>query len=137
MDKILSASLKTGENVQLGEALSAGLKVTVVGLSIVFAVLIVLMIVLMLFKVIFYKEVKVNNNEKQVDNVSAPMPQEIVKNDSISESDELIAVITAAIAASLGTEESKFKIKSYKRVPNKKPIWNRAGIADTINSHIT
>ena len=48
MDKILSASLKTGENVQLGEALSAGLKVTVVGLSIVFAVLIVLMIVLML-----------------------------------------------------------------------------------------
>ena len=135
MDKILSASLKTGESVQLGEALSAGLKVTAVGLSIVFAVLIILMIVLVLFKVIFYKEVKINNSEDQIENVPAPIPPKIPENKP--DNDELIAVITAAIAASLGTEESKFKIKSYKRIPSKKPIWNRAGINDTIDSHIT
>lgn len=135
MDKILSASLKTGESVQLGEALSAGLKVTVVGLSIVFAVLIVLMIVLVLFRVIFYKEAKNNVNEKQIESVPSPIPQKV--SESKNENDELIAVITAAIAANLGTEESKFKIRSYRRIPNKKPAWNRAGINDTISSHIT
>ena len=113
------------------------MKVTVVGLSIVFAVLIILMIVLLLFKVIFYKEAKNKVIEKQPENITSPIPAAAVQSDTASDSDELIAVITAAVAASLGTSESKFKIKSYRRIPNKKPVWNKAGINETINSHIT
>ena len=48
--------------------------------------------------------------------------------------DVLIAVLTAAIAASLNTSTYNLKIKSYRRVDTQKPAWNRAGITETINN---
>lgn len=40
---------------------------------------------------------------------------------------ELVAVITAAIAASMGTEIPKIKINSIKRVPQYGSPWARIG----------
>ena len=125
-----SEALLTGKGITLGEALSTGGITTLVGLSIVFSVLIILMIVLMLFKVIFYKD----PNKK----AAAPAPvlaQEVpaVKDEEVDES-ELIAVLTAAVAASLNTSTYNLKIKSYRRVDNKMPAWNKAGVTETINS---
>ena len=42
--------------MSIGEALAEGLRVTVIGMTIVFAVLILLMLVLMAFKLVFYKK---------------------------------------------------------------------------------
>lgn len=114
----------------LSEALSEGLLVTFVGLVIVFAVLIILMLVMMAMKAIFYKE------EKPSQTVQAPVPvAEPVQTVSAPADDsELIAVITAAIAASLNTSTYNLKIKSYKRVGNTSPSWNRAGLSEVIES---
>ena len=126
----LSEALITGKGITLAEALSTGGKVTVLGLAIVFSVLIVLMLILMLFKVIFYKDpkkktVKVEETApEQTVEVSAPQMNEV----------ELIAVITAAIAASLNTSTYNLQIKSYRRIEDKKPAWNKAGLRESINN---
>ena len=132
MEQFLTEALKTGKGVELGDALSVGGMVTGVGLSIVFGVLIILMIVLMLFKVIFYKDdSKKKTMNEPVAQQTAPKDTEV--KGSIS-NDELIAILTAAIAASLNTSTYNLKIKSFRRIENNKPAWNRAGINDTINS---
>jgi len=47
---------------------------------------------------------------------------------------ELIAVLTAAIAASMNTSAYNLKIKSYKRIHDTIPAWSKAGRADIMNS---
>ncbi len=133
MEQFLNEALRTGQGIGLSDALSTGGIVTGVGLSIVFSVLVILMIVLYLFKLIFYKDPKKTVNKTKTEEVK---PQVVetkgVQNDT--DEDELIAVLTAAIAASLNTSTYNLKIKSYRRIENNKPAWNRAGINETINS---
>lgn len=121
-----SQGLLTGQGLTLGEALKTGGTTTLLGLSIVFSVLIVLMIVLALFKVIFYHEPK-----KQAAAVPAPVQETVEEG---TDEDELIAVLTAAVAASLNTSTYNLRIKSYRRTDNKMPAWNKAGINETINN---
>ena len=124
-----SESLLTGKGITIGEALSTGGETTIIGLTIVFAVLIILMIVLMLFKVIFYREPKTQNEApKQEVKASEAAPAKDV------DESELIAVLTAAVAASLNTSTYNLRIKSYRRTDNKKPAWNKAGVTETINN---
>ena len=124
----LSEALITGKGITLAEALSTGGKVTVLGLAIVFSVLVVLMLILMLFKVIFYKDPK----KKAVKAEAAPV--ETVSEEPQVNEEELIAVITAAVAASLNTSTYNLQIKSYRRIEDKKPAWNKAGLRETINN---
>lgn len=112
------------------EALMEGLKTTVVGLSIVFGVLIILMLVLMLMKVIFYKEpekAKAPEKKMEAPVVSAPVQAEV-------DDSELVAVLTAAIAASLNTSTYNLRIKSFRRIDSKANAWNNASIRENINN---
>ena len=118
----------------IAEALSEGLQVTVVGLAIVFGVLIILMLVLMAFKAIFYKEPeKAAEALPNAESIALPAaktgPEAKPADDG-----ELIAVLTAAVAASLSTSTYHLNIKSYRRVGNEAPVWNQAGLEDVINS---
>ena len=132
-----SDALLTGKDLPLSEALAMGGETTVIGLSIVFGVLVILMIVLMLFKVIFYKDPK--KQQKSADNAkptaaeSVPTAADIGKSDEIPE-DELVAVLTAAVASSLNTSTYNLRIKSYRRVDGRQNAWNRAGLTETINN---
>lgn len=118
--------------MSLGEALTTGLQTTVVGLTIVFSVLIILMLVLMLMKKIFYKEPK---KAELVKAKEAPAPVEVkAVKETEEDEEELIAVLTAAVAASLNTSTYNLRIKSYRRVNNEAPAWNRAGLRETINN---
>lgn len=125
-----SEALLTGKGVTIGEALSTGGETTVIGLAIVFSVLIILMIVLMLFKVIFYRVPKPQSTVS----VQKTEPEETVLEVQETDEDELIAVLTAAVAASLNTSTYNLQIKSYRRVDNKIPAWNKAGLNETINN---
>lgn len=118
----------------LSEALSEGLGVIVIGLIIVFSVLLILMLVLMLMKVVFYKEPKPEKTEA-LPNTAAPAVQkaETAADSSIDEG-ELIAVLAAAVAASLNTSTYNLNIKSFRRIKDNSPSWNKAGRTDVINS---
>lgn len=118
------------------EALMEGLQVTVVGLAIVFSVLIILMLVLMAMKAVFYKPAKSEKAKNPVQKSETPSAAPAAKAESADEIDEgeLIAVLTAAVAASLNTSTYNLNIKSYRRVGNSSPSWNKAGLTDVINS---
>ncbi len=121
----LSQSLITGKGVTLLEALSVGGLTTFIGLGIVFGVLVILMVVLYLFKTIFYKE----KSEKvpEVTNTVEIAPVE-------EDEEELIAILTAAVAASLNTSTYNLHIKSYRRIKDTRPAWNKEGLRETIGS---
>ena len=147
--------------MNLADALGEGLQVTVLGLSIVFAVLVILMIVLYLFRVIFYKDPKkqMASMEKALGKAVEELPvneakligmrhvpggteavyttdknhNEPYEPDDIPE-EELVAILTAAVAASLNTSTYNLRIKSYKRVGGLSSAWNRAGVNETINN---
>lgn len=119
--------------MSVAEALSEGLQVTVVGLAIVFSVLIILMLVLMAMKAIFYKPNKTEKALQPESEIKTANTSAQAKENDMDES-ELIAVLTAAIAASLNTSTYNLNIKSYRRVGNSSPSWNKAGLTDVINS---
>lgn len=130
----ISESLATGIGVKLSEALSFGGLTTLLGMVIVFAVLVILMVVLYLFKVIFYKEPKMDVQEKNLDAaVTTPI---VNTSDAAYDENELIAVMTAAIAASLNTSTYNLKIKSYRRADNKRSEWNKQGLRETISNRL-
>lgn len=118
--------------MSLGEALAIGGETTVIGLSIVFAVLVILMIVLMLFKAIFYKDPSKKKAAPAETAASVTVPAADTEKDM--DETELIAVLTAAVAASLNTSTYNLRIKSYRRTDNKMPAWNKAGVTETINN---
>lgn len=124
----ISEALLTGKGVTLSDAFSFGGLTAVLGMAIVFSVLVVLMIVLYLFKVIFYKQPK----KQEVTEV--PVQETVVETESEMDDDELVAVLTAAVAASLNTSTYNLNIKSYRRIDNTRPAWNREGLRETINN---
>ena len=120
--------------MSLSQALGEGLMVTGVGLLIVFSVLIILMLVMMLMKKVFYKEpskaetVQVEKkSDASADNAALPATES-------AQDPNLIAVLTAAVAVCMNTSTYNLKIKSYRRVDNNAPVWNKAGLNDAINS---
>ena len=62
---------------------------------------------------------------------AAPVEEETADD---TDEEELIAVLTAAVAASLNTSTYNLRIKSYRRTDNKMPAWNKAGVTETINN---
>ena len=120
----------------IAEALAEGGQTTIIGLSTVFSVLIILMIVITIMKAVFYKKPKTAAAPEPVKaEPEAPAAKTVkpVKSDEIDDS-ELVAVITAAVAASLNTSTYNLRIKSLRRIDNNQPAWNRAGIRETINN---
>ena len=128
----LSQAVITGKGVTMADALSTGGMTTVVGLGIVFAVLVILMIVLYLFKLIFYKEPKKLVTKEP----EAPKEATEVKSEATEDEDELIAILTAAVAASLNTSTYNLQIKSYRRVKDNRPAWNKEGLRETIGNRL-
>ena len=125
--------------MSLSQALGQGLMVTGVGLLIVFSVLIILMLVMMLMKKVFYKEpqkaetVQIEKKSDASANNAAP-PTEAPPTLNAAQDPNLIAVLTAAVAVCMNTSTYNLKIKSYRRVDNNAPVWNKAGLNDAINS---
>ena len=124
----ISEALLTGKGVTLSDAFSFGSLTAVLGMGIVFAVLVVLMIVLYLFKVIFHKQ------PKKQEVTATPVQETAAEPENEMDDDELIAVLTAAVAASLNTSTYNLNIKSYRRIDNTRPAWNREGLRETINN---
>ncbi len=118
------------------DRLELALQGTVTGIVMVFAVLTLLTLILYLSKVIFYnipqkrreKEKAKNEVTFEQTTPSIPVVEEPVSNEA--DDTELAAVITAAIAAMLDSEEYKeefrggFRVVSFKRSDNS-GAWNK------------
>lgn len=110
--------------------ITQGAVVAIIGVCTVFTVLAILWGVLELMRIVFSPKGKKTEPAKKV---PAPAPAPVAAPAPAAEDDsELIAVLTAAIAASLNQSTYNLKIKSYRRVDSA-PIWNRTARLDNLN----
>ena len=102
----------SGENMSFGERAEYALQGTVTGLLMVFAVLGLLFGIISLSKVVFYDipEKKKKNKQKAQSAYVAPTPApaaEVRESNNTQDDGELVAVITAAIAAMIESGDYK------------------------------
>ncbi|MBR6506310.1 MAG: OadG family protein [Clostridia bacterium] len=105
--------IENGEGTFM-ERLAHGGKVTLVGMLVVFAVLIVLMIVLYVFQWIFGAKSKKVASVKE--SVPAPAPVSAPVVNATNNEEEVVAVATAAIAAARGESECAFNVISITQI---------------------
>ena len=101
----------TQKDASFGERLSYGAEMLVVGIGIVFSVLILLWLSLELFNLV----AKRMKGEEAAAPVAAPAPKVKVEETKAPDDLELIAVLTAAIAASEAAPAARFRVVSFKR----------------------
>lgn len=107
------------------ELITQGTIISIVGYLLVFVVLGIIWGILEATKLFFIKgEKKEKATESQP--VQVEKTTAAKANDLDEDEEELIAVLTAAVAASMGrTSTYNLKIKSYRRIGTLSPAWNR------------
>lgn len=111
-----------GESISIGEMMT----ITVFSMGVVFATLLVISFILDLFKVIFAeKKSQEVKKEPQTQTMTAAPEPEKARTD-----EELVAVITAAIAAYIGTGTDKLIVRRITPMVSREPIWAQMGRID-------
>lgn len=106
--------LAVNSNLELefGEALSFGGQTLLLGMATVFSVLVIIWISLIVLKIFLHDLPQ----KKNVQKTEAPVSVETVKVATNSNDDEIIAVISAAIAAAESESSGlKFRVVSFRR----------------------
>lgn len=98
--------------------LQEGVVALISGMGIVFLVLILIAVIIWLFKFIQQPQEKVIEVPKSV-------PAQVTTHEEEQQTDdlELIAVITAAIAAQLDTSTDKLQVKSFRKIGSNRSRW--------------
>lgn len=114
------------------EKIMASFQVTLLGMAITFVALMILwgLIIVMGKALNTTKPIKKETKVEKTSSAPAPVPQ--VDQDA-GESEELVAVITAAIAASLNTSTHNIVVKNIVRIPDPTPAWGQAGRTEQMN----
>lgn len=103
-----------------GEIISYGVVITIEGMLVVFAILILIM--LTIYAMSLFSGEKKSKKKAVESTVVEDAPITVAEEASVDES-ELIAVLTAAVAACMGTSSASVNIKSYKKVSS---AWGNA-----------
>ena len=120
------------KTMTVGEKTMASLQVTLLGMAITFVALMILWGLI----IIMTKVLHTTQPTKKATNVVKPAPAPEVKpqkSEDLGESEELVAIITAAIAASLNTSTHNIVVRNIVRVSDATPAWGRAGRVDQMN----
>ena len=105
------------------ELIGQGLAYTVMGICIVFLILIIIMFVIKAMALF-------SAPEKKEEAVPAPIVEAAAEPEE--DSLELIAVITAAVAAAMGTSTASIQVRSYKKLDG--GAWNKAGRREVLEN---
>jgi len=116
------------------------LVVTLVGMFVVFCVLLLIVLCIVIYSRLVrgktQKPGSVGNNSAGSNNAENAASE----NDTFSPADninpELLAVITAAVAASLQGTNIRYTVRSIKRIGHTTPVWNVAGRNEYILSRL-
>lgn len=132
------------ETMGLGEKLLNSALVMILGMGVTFTVLVFLMFSIGLLRLPFQKRPAKAEAKPEPVAPSAPAAPEVVSADA---DDELMAVITAALAAAqddnviaviagaiaaMETPGRKLKIQSIRRLPEPMPSWAQSGLANNM-----
>ena len=111
--------------------------VVLVGISIVFICMILITLVLYLFPLIFgrgNKNDKSKKKEEKIEQTAATEEKNVVQASADKDEKELIAVITAAISAYLGSDSGiKFRVKSFRREGDNASAWSKTSRLENLS----
>ncbi len=119
-----------------------GIAMTITGMGTVFAVLIILYFIMVLMKKVFYKEDQIQNNnvlgnintESEIKNDISDTT--LIVNENEQDEEELVAILTASIAASLNTSTYNLRVMSFRRTNQSSPIWNSVGRKELLETKL-
>lgn len=118
------------DKITIGQSLI----ITIFSMAVVFLVLIGISYLINVLKV------ATNNNKKEskeaTNSTESVKVSEPVEKAGNIEDEELVAVIAAAIAASMGVAIPDINIKSIKRVSTPSPIWAQMGRVEEISNKL-
>ena len=123
------------------QKLIASLMVTGLGMGVTFAGLIAIRYMMQLTSIIVRgierivsKPVTVNKSPVVQPEMIQVKPLEVRTDEADDITEELVAVITAAIAASLETHTGNIVVRNIRRVGQVEPAWASAGRSEQLNS---
>lgn len=121
------------QNMSIGEKFLGGLQVTMFGMAVVFVVLLLLFLVIKLLESFLSR--KENKEEIPTTNNKTTTPVEsiVAETSEFQEDEQLVAVIAAAVAASLHTSTHNIIVRNIVRVPDTTPAWGRLSRMQQIN----
>lgn len=119
------------QNMSLGEKFLASGIVALLGMAITFVVLMIIWGLI----IIMTKFVSGSQPKKEAVKIVKPaaLAPQPAATETAEDSEELIAVITAAVAASLNTATHNIVVKNIVRMPDVTPAWGRAGRVEQMN----
>jgi len=125
------ANPETLKALSFSNKLLAGLVTTVLGMGITFIALIILQFL------ISWMDRLINSSSKS-EKAAPPAPTVITASEAGSRVDdgELVAVITATLAMQMRTSIDTIVIKNIRKIEDRSPLWNRAGIIEQMNSRL-
>ncbi|MCT4620732.1 MAG: OadG family protein [Marinisporobacter sp.] len=122
------------QTLSMGEKMLASLYVMILGMAVTFVALCILWgLIIIMSNVVNGAKKKETNVVKAPVPVAAPAPVAEVEKEE--ENEELVAVITAAIAASLQTSTHNIIVRNITRVSDATPAWGRMGRMEQMNNN--
>lgn len=124
---------ETYELMSYGDKLLGTLIVIGLGMLITFVVLILILFLtkLMSFAIQHIEKPKVSQPIESVQKQPVATTQSLQNEEN---DEELIAVITAAIAASLNTSMHNIVVSQIRRVPDTTPVWGKSGRSEVMTA---
>ncbi|MBS7527229.1 OadG family protein [Fusibacter paucivorans] len=121
----------------LGERLAATMYVILLGMGITFTALVLIWaMTALLSKVVQSIEKKSQPAVMPAPKAAASTPAPAVVETAEEDPGELIAVISAAIAASMQTSMHNIVVTSIRRTGDGTPVWGQKGRSDIMNSRL-
>lgn len=125
------------ENMSMGDRFLASLQVTLLGVAIVFVALFMLFVIIKILERFVHQAESSSAKRKSAKESTAagsqPAPPEPAPAEEETDPGELIAVISAAIAASQQTSMHNIVVRQITRMPDTVPAWNRLGRIQQLN----
>ena len=111
------------ETMSIAAKLANGFGLTILGMGVVFAILAVLSFALDGLRVLLADKEKSASGPVKKDPPPAPVQRKVQREDS----EDLIAVITAAVAVFTEKPADTVIVKSIRQIPRTNPVWGAVG----------
>lgn len=121
------------------DILGSGSKVMILGLAAVFLALATIVLVINILNKAVNKEAATEKKDKDInveDNKLDEKQSTVTIDNEVIDDSELIAVITAAVAASLNRSTHNIIVRRVERIRGNRSQWNKAGRYEHLSSKL-
>ncbi|NLH59016.1 MAG: OadG family protein [Clostridiales bacterium] len=121
------------------DILGSGSKVMILGVAAVFLALTIIVLVINILNKAVNKEAATEKKDKDInveDNKLDEKQSTVTIDNEVTDDSELIAVITAAVAASLNRSTHNIIVRRVERIRGNRSQWNKAGRYEHLSSKL-